>query len=144
MNRTKNALIFTGIWMYILYSVFNILVRIPSAYTPGTKLNASLCSIFSIVIWLALPSVLLFLNLKNKSSRFFAIIVVVFSVLSLILIAIKFSPILSYLMISKLGLLDTYWQYYIFEILPVGGVVGIICFVVITVGAIMSCKKSKE
>lgn len=144
MNRIKNVLMFTGIWLYILYSIFNILVRIPSAYTPETKLYASLCAAFSIVLWLTLPSVLLFLNLKNKSSTFFAIVVAVFSVLSLIMIAIKFSPILSYLMISKLGLLDTYWMYYIFEILPVGGVISIICFALITVGAIMSCKKSKE
>ena len=144
MNKTKNILIFTGIWLYIIYSFFNILVRIPSAYTPDTKIYAILCAVFSIILWTGLPGVLLISNLKNKTNRFFSVVVIVFGILSLIIVAIKLSPILSYLMISKLGLLDTYWQYYFFEILPVGGVVSIICFVFITVGAIMSCKKGKE
>ncbi len=144
MNKAKNTFLITGIWVYMLYGVYDILFRIPYKNTISVQplfKYIILCGVFSMVAYMVLPSVLLLLNLKNKFNRCFSVVVAIFSMLSIGLVAIKFSPVLCYLIIDEMGLLDTYWQYLFFEILPKRGVVGLICFVLITIGAIMSCKK---
>ena len=147
MRESKNALLFTGIWIYVLYGIYDFLFRIPHSYTSDIQPLYSyivLSAIFSAIAYIVLPVFLLVLNLKNKSNKLFSIAVAIFSIISAIMVAIKFDPILSYLIISKLGLIDTYWQYLFFEILPKRGLVGIISFILITIGAILSIKKKNS
>lgn len=139
MKKAKNILLLSGVCLYVFNQIFDLWCIVPqndeiTKYTISTVVFV----VINILLCCSCPTILLFLNLKGKRSKVFAIIISILSVLSAICIVINgISTVPQYLILSKLGFIDTYLIY----LLPSGG---LISFILITVGAILSCKENKE
>ena len=158
MKKAKNILLLSGICLYVLNVILEIWTILPSVDSISKPvilyiINSTLSSFLGALIIVGLQTVLLFFNLKNKHYKIFSIVVSVLSGLSAICALFltidigKFSVLL-YWLTSIIGLNDTYFSSIFFGyFLPDRGLLFIISFfalALITVGAIMSCKKSKE
>lgn len=147
MKKAKNVLLLTGICLYAINVVLELFIFLPNissfakSIIPYVITSIFIC-VLKIAIVVMLPTILLCLNLKDKFSKIFTIIVVILSALSNVYLLIDpyLSAIPQYLILSKLGLVDTWFIY----LLSGNGILCLISSILITIGAIMSCKKSKS
>lgn len=152
MKKAKNILLFGAICLYVINSlIIDVWKVIHNIYpdNEGITLYVVINILFSVIgtlFYIALPTVLLRLNLKNKYNKGFVITVVVLSALAAIysLIDPYTLAIPQYLVLSKIGLIDTYWGSSFLELLPDGGVLSAISSILITVGAILSKENTNK
>ncbi|MBO5357844.1 MAG: hypothetical protein J6A78_00805 [Clostridia bacterium] len=154
MKKAKNIVLLIGIILNLVYILSNILkfvyhcvTVVPQIGMNGLRygINSYILSNIVIVFMMALPTILLFLNLKNKSGRVLPIISAAMcgGVSLSILFSLATPAIPQYLIYSKLGLVDTYFTI-ILHFITSGGILLFIGFALLTVGSIMSLVKSKE
>lgn len=145
MKKVKNILLLSGVCLYTVKALWDIFTRViyrkMRSIEPMFDIQTFLL-LFSVILCMAMPTILLILNLKNKYKKSYSIIVLICCLMSLLIVAVQFSPIITYLIISKIGLVD--WTHIIIAILPKYGVISLISFILITSGVIMSCKRTKE
>ena len=154
MKKAKNILLLVGICLYIINAALGFLYTLPnishnneviSSYT----ITSALFCVFGILLFIALPAILLCLNLKNKYKKVFSIIVATLSALAsvYILIGPYILAVPQYLILSKIGLIDTWWGVFLLKLLPSSGLfssISLISSITITVGAIFSLKKDTK
>ena len=142
MNKSKNIFLFVGVLLYILDVVYGVYCSLSWEANSKYFLTQVLISCGLIILLSVLPITLLILNLNNKYNKVFTIIVAVLSILILIynLIDPYLSAVPEYLILSKLGLIDTYWVY----IFSRGGIFRLFGSILTTIGAISSIKKEQK
>ena len=158
MKKAKNILLLTGICLYVINITLSFLATAPNIF-PISKpvmlyvINGFFLNAVEALVFMILPIVLLFFNLKGKCSKVFSIIVAVLSVLSSACVLFEminshYFTVLKYLLFSKLGLVDTYFIYlvprFFFPSVGLFGFVSLIALIMIVVGAIFSLKKEKK
>lgn len=149
MKKIKNILLLLGIFLYLL-DAFIIVFGQSLSVLPNPDVIHSytktymLCSVIAAFIVIIIPTVLLILNLKNKYSKVFTIIVAALSAVSAIYILIDpyVRAIPEYLLLSKLFLIDTMWVY-VFGFLVKRTALRVISFVILTAGSMLSIKFKK-
>lgn len=143
MKKAKNILLLTGICLYVINAFFQFLRTAPSIKDGLSSyvITGAMITTLSVLLFITLPVILLVLNLKNKYSKVFTVIVATLSALSsaYLLIDPYLRAIPEYLILSKLGLIDTIWIYF----LPNSGILSLTSSITITIGAILSIKKTK-
>ncbi len=149
MKKTKNILLLLGICLYMLNVCLECYTFLPNVdffkQISPYVINNVLIMLVAGLLFVTLPTILLCMNIKGKYSKVFTIIVIVLNSLFAVYLSINtfLTAIPTYLIYSKLGILDTYLIY----LLPGGGLlrsVSVISFVVITIGAILSIKKKNS
>ena len=151
MKKANNILLLLGICLYMVNVCLGCYTFLPNNVDELSKpqilyvINSTIISFLSGLIVVALPIILLCVNLKRKYSKVFTIIVTIFSALPTIYLLIDpyLIAVPEYLIYSKLGILDTYLVY----LLPGGGLlrsISIISLSMITIGAILSIKKEQK
>ncbi len=144
MKKAKNILLLAGICAYVFNGIFKFLRTAPNIKDGLSSyvITGAMITTLSVLLFVTLPVILLVLNLKNKYSKVFTVIVVTLSALSsaYLLIDPYLRAIPEYLILSKLGLIDTILVYF----LPSSGILSLTSSIVITVGAILSIKKQKS
>ncbi|MBR3968227.1 MAG: hypothetical protein IKJ93_01395 [Clostridia bacterium] len=143
MKKAKNIFLLAGICIYVLKTLVDIGIRIFYIFLGVPQLKhfvEILFLFFPIIIYMTLPTILLALNVKNKYKKSFSITVSICSAFSSVLVAFLFSPVLGNFIMFRLGLID--WIYLIGAFFPNYGIVSLISFILITIGSILSCKKS--
>lgn len=143
MKKAKNIFLLAGICIYVLKTLVDIGIRIFYIFMGAPQLKHFVEILFlfiPIVIYMTLPIALLIFNIKNKYKKSFSITVSICSAFSSVLVAFLFSPVIGNFIMFRLGLID--WIYLISAFFPNYGIVSLISFILITIGAIMSCKKS--
>lgn len=142
MKEAKNKLLFLGVFLYIIDTIYNLYCL--SLWNANSKylLTQVLISCVSIFISSVLPIILLILNFKNKYVKWFIIIVATVSVLEFIyhLIPSEIIAVPTYLIFSKLGLIDSMWFY----IFPSRGIFRLLGCISVTIGSILSIKSNKK
>lgn len=138
MKKVKNILLLSGIILYIVDICFNLYSSTPWNTNSKYFLFSIFVSCASTVVFCLLPVLLLVLNLKNKYNKVFFIIAAILSVINLLYHSIDpfLTAVPEYLILSKLGLIDTPWVY----VFSRGGILRKIGSIMITIGAILSCK----
>lgn len=141
MKKRKNILLLIGICFYVLSMLLEILIKITKDLSPY-QINVILLYVLVTLLHIALPTILLILNLKNKFNKVFTIIVATLSALLSVYLLIDpyLRAIPEYLILSKLGLIDTIWVY----ILPRSGILSLISSLMITVGSVLSIEKKNN
>ncbi len=141
MKKRKNILLLIGICFYVLSMLLKILTIITKDLSPY-QINVILLYVLVTLLHIALPTILLILNLKNKFNKVFTIIVATLSALLSVYLLIDpyLRAIPEYLILSKLGLIDTIWVY----ILPRSGILSLISSLMITVGSVLSIEKKNN
>ena len=142
MKKVKNILLLSGIILYIVDNCLNLYSSAPWNANSNYFLYNIFVACASTIIFCLLPILLLVLNLKNKYNKVFFIIAAILSVLNLLYHSIDpyLTAIPEYLILSKLGLIDTLWVY----VFSRGGILRLIGSIIITVGAILPIKKEKK
>ncbi len=154
MKKAKNIVLLIGIILNLVYILSNILkfvyhcvTVVPQIGMNGLRygINSYILSNIVIVFVMALPTILLFLNLKNKAGKVLPIISAAMcgGVSLSILFSLVTPAIPQYLIYSKLGLIDIYFTI-ILSFITSGGILLLTGFALLTVGSIMSLIKSKE
>ncbi|MBR5472698.1 MAG: hypothetical protein IKU82_01780 [Clostridia bacterium] len=147
MKKIKNILLLSGICLYAINVLLELLVFLPNissfakSIIPYVITSIFICAL-KIAIVVVLPTILLCLNLKDKFSKIFTIIVIILSAISNVFLLVDpyLSAIPQYLIFSKLGLVDTWFIY----LLSGSGILCLISSILITVGAILSIKKKNS
>ena len=153
MKKAKNILLFIGIIfnlgyiaMQLFKFIYHCLTVLPDNDTSNIEyfLISDSLPILMLIILIALPAILLILNLKNKSGRVLPIISAVSCGLFVFLTLFGMvTPVIpQYLIYSKLSVIDTYWTYIVSYIIN-GGIFQLVGFSAFTVGSIMSAIKPK-
>lgn len=152
MKKANNILLLAGICLHIINSLIIDIWKVIRNIHPDNNdiilymVISILFSVIGTLLYIALPTVLLCLNLKNKHNKVFAIIIAALNVLVAIrsLIGPYILAVPQYLVISKLGLIDTYWCIWLLSLLPDFGVISLVSSVLIAVGAILSKENTKK
>lgn len=164
MKKANNILLLLGICLYMVNVCLECYTFLPNVEEFSEQLflyiiNSTIVSFLKGLIIVALPMILLFLNLKNKYSKVFSIVVASLSVLSVgyilldiisdyLAISIYSTSVLSYWLLVKLNLQYNTGVLMLLSILtPDYGLivyVSFIALIMITIGAILSIKKEQK
>ena len=151
MKKGKNITLLIGIICNFTIAVWQLMQFIYHSLTVMTEknikyfLNGDILPIAIIFLLMIFPVVLLVHNLKSKTGKVLPIVsIIVNCVVLLWILLFSFTPdIPQYLIISKLGIIDTYLVL-IVNFLKSGGLLFIIGYALLIIGSFLSLPKKKK
>ena len=146
MKRGKNILLLIGIVCTGIVLLLNIGRFFTSALNGVSDFYLALIGINVLLyaLWMLFPSILLLRNLRNKRSIMIATISIIVSVAYLLKdISALISLLPNYLLLSKLGLIDTYLTV-ILSYIKNSGLVVSLGQILIIIGSVLSLRKKEE
>ena len=146
MKRGKNILLLIGIVWTGIVLLLNIGRFFISALNGVSDFYLALIGINVLLyaLWMLFPSILLLRNLRNKRSIMIATISIIVSVAYLLKdISALISLLPNYLLLSKLGLIDTYLTV-ILSYIKNSGLVVSLGQILIIIGSVLSLRKKEE
>ena len=146
MKRGKNILLLIGIVCTGIVLLLNIGRFFISALNGVSDFYLALIGINVLLyaLWMLFPSILLLRNLRNKRSIMIATISIIVSVAYLLKdISALISLLPNYLLLSKLGLIDTYLTV-ILSYIKNSGLVVSLGQILIIIGSVLSLRKKEE
>ena len=151
MKKGKNITLIIGIICIFTFTVWQLIQSVYHGFTGLAEKNIKyfllgyILPIAIILLLMIFPVVLLVQNLKNKTGKVLPIVSIIVNCVALLwVLFFSFAPALpQYLILSKLGIIDTYLAF-IVMFLKSGGLLFVFGYAALIIGSFLSFPKNQK